>query len=131
MKNILLTFMNNSIQDKSSKQQELFPFIMGQDSIDSYVDAQKSLKEWKEAQRCWVESANVNLQLLQYAKALKEDENFTEIYIRQCIAQVNEALETCSNKLTEIGGYIATLEEAIRLFNNAIISYPIFNEGKQ
>ena len=123
--------MNNSIQDKSSKQQELFPFIMGQDSIDSYVDTQKSLKEWKEAQRCWVESANVNLQLLQYAKALKEDENFTEIYIRQCIAQANEALETCSNKLTEIGGYIATLEEAIRLFNNAIISYPIFNEGKQ
>ena len=123
--------MNNSIQDKSSKQQELFPFIMGQHSIDSYVDAQKSLKEWKEAQRCWVESANVNLQLLQYAKALKEDENFTEIYIRQCTARANEALETCSNKLTEIGGYIATLEEAIRLFNNAIISYPIFNEEKQ
>jgi len=123
--------MHYSIQDKSSKQQELFPFIMGQDSIDSYVDAQKSLKEWKEAQRCWVESANVNLQLLQYAKALKEDENFTVIYIRQCIAQANEALETCSNKLTEIGGYIATLEEAIRLFNNAIISYPIFNEVKQ
>jgi len=123
--------MNYSRADKSSKQQELFPFIMGKDSIDSYVDAQKSLKEWKEAQRCWVESANVNLQLLQYAKALKEDENFTEIYIRQCIAQANEALETCSNKLTEIGGFIATLEEAIRLFNNAIISYPIFNEAKQ
>jgi hypothetical protein len=123
--------MHYPIQDKSSKQQELFPFIMGQDSIDSYVDAQKSLKEWKEAQRCWVESANVNLQLLQYAKALKEDENFTEIYIRQCTARANEALETCSNKLTEIGGYIATLEEAIRLFNNAIISYPIFNEEKQ
>ena len=123
--------MNYCKEDKSAKQQELFPFIMGQNSIDSYVDAQKSLKEWKEAQRCWVESANVNLQLLQYAKALKEDENFTEIYIRQCIAQANEALETCSNKLTEIGGYIATLEKAIRLFNNAIISYPIFNEGKQ
>ena len=123
--------MHYSIQDKSSKQQELFPFIMGQDSIDSYVDAQKSLKEWKEAQRCWVESANVNLQLLQYAKALKEDENFTEIYIRQCTAQANEALETCSSKLTEIGSYIATLEEAIRLFNNAIISYPIFNEANQ
>ena len=113
------------------KQQELFPFIMGQDSIDSYVDAQKSLKEWKEAQRCWVESANVNLQLLQYAKALKEDENFTEIYIKQCIAQANESLEICSSKLTEIGSYIATLEEAIRLFNNAIISYPIFNEANQ
>ena len=123
--------MHYPIQDKSSKQQELFPFIIGQQSIDSYVDAQKSLKEWKEAQRCWVESANVNLQLLQYAKALKEDENFTEIYIRQCTARANEALETCSNKLTEIGGYIATLEEAIRLFNNAIISYPIFNEVKQ
>ena len=123
--------MHYPIQDKSSKQQELFPFIIGQHSIDSYIDAQKSLKEWKEAQRCWVESANVNLQLLQYAKALKEDENFTEIYIRQCIAQANEALETCSNKLTEIGGFIATLEEAIRLFNNAIISYPIFNEAKQ
>jgi hypothetical protein len=115
----------------SNKQQELFPFIIGQHSIDSYVDAQKSLKEWKEAQRCWVESANVNLQLLQYAKALKEDENFTEIYIRQCIAKANEALETCSSELTEIGSYIATLEEAIRLFNNAIISYPIFNEANQ
>ena len=113
------------------KQQELFPFIMGQDSIDSYVDAQKSLKKWKKVQRGYVSSANVNLELLQYAKALKEDENFTEIYIRQCTAQANEALETCSNKLTEIGGYIATLEEAIRLFNNAIISYPIFNEEKQ
>ena len=123
--------MHYSIQDKSSKQQELFPFIMGQHSIDSYVDAQKSLKEWKEAQRCWVESANVNLQLLQYAKALKEDENYTEIYIRQCTAQANDALETCSTELTEIGSYIATLEEAIRLFNNAIISYPIFNEAKQ
>ena len=123
--------MHYSIQDKSSKQQELFRFIMGQDSIDSYVDAQKSLKEWKEAQRCWVESANVNLQLLQYAKALKEDENFTEIYIRQCIAQANDALETCSTELTEIGSYIATLEEAIRLFNNAMISYPVFNEANQ
>ena len=123
--------MNNSIQDKSSKQQELFPFIMGQDSIDSYVDAQKSLKEWKEAQRCWVESANVNLELLQYAKALKEDENFTEIYIRQCTAQANEALETCSSKLTEIGSYIATLEEAIRLFNEAIISYPSYRQIAQ
>ena len=123
--------MHYSIQDKSSKQQELFPFIMGQDSIDSYVDAQKSLKEWKEAQRCWVESANVNLQLLQYAKALKEDENFTEIYIRQCIAQANDALETCSTELTEIASYIATLEEAIRLFNNAMISYPVFNEANQ
>ena len=123
--------MHYSIQDKSSKQQELFPFIMGQDSIDSYVDAQKSLKEWKEAQRCWVESANVNLELLQYAKALKEDENFTEIYIRQCIAQANDALETCSTELTEIGSYIATLEEAIRLFNNAMISYPVFNEANQ
>ena len=123
--------MHHSIQDKSSKQQELFPFIMGQDSIDSYVDAQKSLKEWKEAQRCWVESANVNLQLLQYAKALKEDENFTEIYIRQCTAQANDALETCSTELTEIGSYIATLEEAIRLFNNAMISYPVFNEANQ
>ena len=123
--------MHYSIQDKSSKQQELFPFIMGQDSIDSYVDAQKSLKEWKEVQRAWVSSANVNLELLQYAKALKEDENFTEIYIRQCTAQANEALQTCSSKLTETGGYIATLEEAIRLFNNAIISYPIFNEAKQ
>ena len=123
--------MNDCIADKSANQPELFPFIMGQDSIDSYVEAQKSLKEWKEAQRCWVSSANVNLQLLHYAKALKEDENFTEIYIRQCTARANEALKTCSNKLTEIGGYIATLEEAIRLFNNAIISYPIFNEEKQ
>ena len=114
-----------------NKQQELFPFIMGQESIDNYVDAQQSLKEWKEAQRCWVESANVNLQLLQYAKALKEDENFTEIYIRQCTAQANEALQTCSSKLTEIGGYIATLEEAIRLFNKAIISYPMYIESTQ
>ena len=113
------------------KQQELFPFIMGQDSIDSYVDAQKSLKEWKEVQRGWLSSANVNLQLLQYAKALKEDENFTEIYIRQCTAQANDALETCSSKLTEIGSYIATLEEAIRLFNEAIISYPSYRQIAQ
>ena len=123
--------MNYRRVDKTAKQQELFPFIIGQHSIDSYVDAQKSLKEWKEAQRCWVESANVNLQLLQYAKALKEDENFTEIYIRQCTAQANEALETCSSKLTEIGGYIATLEEAIRLFNEAIISYPSYRQIAQ
>ena len=123
--------MHYSIQDKSSKQQELFPFIMGQDSIDSYVDAQKSLKEWKEVQRSYVSSANVNLQLLQYAKALKEDENFTEIYIRQCTAQANEALETCSSKLTEIGSYIDTLEEAIRLFNEAIISYPSYRQIAQ
>ena len=104
---------------------------MGQHSINSYVDVQKSLKEWKEAQRCWVESANVNLQLLQYAKALKEDENFTEIYIRQCTAQANDALETCSTELTEIASYIATLEEAIRLFNKAIISYPMYIESTQ
>ncbi|MDA9970878.1 hypothetical protein N9E75_00030 [Gammaproteobacteria bacterium] len=116
---------------KVNKQKELFPFIMGQDSIDSYVDAQKSLKEWKEVQRGWLSSANANLQLLQYAKALKEDENFTEIYIRQCTAQANEALQTCSSKLTEIGGYIATLEEAIRLFNKAIISYPMYIESTQ
>ena len=123
--------MHHSTKYKSSKQQELFPFIMGQDSIDSYVEAQKSLKEWKEVQRGLLSSANVNLQLLQYAKALKEDENFTEIYIRQCTAQANEALETCSSKLTEIGGYIATLEEAIRLFNEAIISYPSYRQIAQ
>ena len=116
----------NNIQPSVNKQQELFPFIMSQDSIDSYVEAQKSLKEWKEVQRGWLSSANVNLQLLQCAKALKEDENFTEIYIRQCTAQANEALETCSTELTEIGSYIATLEEAIRLFNEAIISYPSY-----
>ena len=116
---------------KVNKQKELFPFIMGQDSIDSYVDAQKSLKEWKEVQRGWLSSANANLQLLQYAKALKEDENFTEIYIRQCTAQANEALETCSSKLTEVGSYIATLEEAIRLFNEAIISYPSYGQIAQ
>ena len=123
--------MRSSKVNQTVNQLELFPFIMGQDSIDSYVEAQKSLKEWREAQRGWLSSANVNLQLLQCAKALKEDENFTEIYIRQCTAQANEALETCSTELTEIGSYIATLEEAIRLFNNAIISYPIFNEAKQ
>ena len=116
---------------KLNKQQELFPFIMAQDSIDSYVEAQKSLKEWREAQRGWLSSANVNLQLLQCAKALKEDENFTEIYIRQCTAQANEALETCSSKLTEIGSFIATLEEAIRLFNEAIISYPTYRQIAQ
>jgi len=112
-------------------QLELFPFIMGQHSIDSYVEAQKSLKEWKEAQRSWLSSANVNLQLLQCAKALKEDENFTEIYIRQCTAQANDALETCSTELTEIASYIATLEEAIRLFNEAIISYPSYRQIAQ
>jgi hypothetical protein len=123
--------MRSSKVNQTANQLELFPFIMGQDSIDSYVEAQKSLKEWKEVQRAWVSSANVNLELLQYAKALKEDENFTEIYIRQCTAQANEALQTCSSKLTETGGYIATLEEAIRLFNEAIISYPSYRQIAQ
>ena len=123
--------MRSSKVNQTVNQLELFPFIMGQDSIDSYVEAQKSLKEWREAQRGWLSSANVNLQLLQCAKALKEDENFTEIYIRQCTAQANEALETCSSKLTEIGSCIATLEEAIRLFNEAIISYPTYRQIAQ
>ena len=43
----------------------------------------------------------------------------------------NEALQTCSSKLTETGGYIATLEEAIRLFNEAIISYPSYRQIAQ
>ena len=120
--------MHHSIQDKSSKQQELFPFIMGQDSIDSYVDAQKSLKEWKEVQRGWLSSANANLQLLQYAKALKEDENFTEIYIRQCTAQANEALQTCLSKLTEIEETIVTVEELIGLYNDFIVSFPTYTK---
>jgi hypothetical protein len=109
-------------------QSQLFPFIMGQDSIDSYVDAQKSLKEWKEVQRAWVSSANVNLELLQYAKALKEDENFTEIYIRQCTAQANEALQTCAAKLTEIEEIIATVVELIGFYNDFIISFPSYTK---
>ncbi len=120
--------MHHSIQDKSSKQQELFPLIIDQELIDNYVEAQKSLKEWKEAQRGWVSSANVNLELLQYAKALKEDENFTELYIRQCIAKANKALQTCAAKLTEIEEIIATVEELIGFYNDFIISFPSYTK---
>lgn len=123
--------MNYCRVDKSSKQQELFPFILDQESIDNYVQYQKDLKEWKDVYQKYVDAANANLRIIGYCKVLKDSENFNELDLRRRTEKANEALQTCTKNLAGITDQMNRLQEAIRIYNEVIISHPMYIESTQ
>ena len=123
-----LNSMNNSIQYQSSKQLELFPFMLDQESIDNYVQYQKDLKEWKDLYQKYVDAANANLRVIGYCKVLKDHKDFNELDLRRRTEKANEALQTCTKNLAGITDQMNRLQEAIRIYNEAIIVYSNYEE---
>lgn len=123
-----LNSMNNSIQYQSSKQLELFPFMLDQESIDNYVQYQKDLKEWKDVYQKYVDAANANLRVIGYCKVLKDHKDFNELDLRRRTEKANEALQTCTKNLAGITDQMNRLQEAIRIYNEAIIVYSNYEE---
>ncbi|MDA9763666.1 hypothetical protein N9D36_07075 [Gammaproteobacteria bacterium] len=121
--------MNYCRADKSSKQQELFPFILDQESIDNYVQYQKDLNEWKDAYQKYVDAANANLRIIDYCKVLKDSENFNELDLRRRTENANEALQTCTKNLAGITDQMNRLQEAIGIYNEVIVSYSMYTES--
>ena len=123
--------MNYCRVDKSSKQQELFPFILDQESIDNYVQYQKDLKEWKDVYQKYVDAANANLRIIGYCKVLKDSENFNELDLRRRTENAKEAVQTCTKNLAGITDQMQRLQEAIGVYNEFIVSYPMYIESNQ
>ena len=117
--------------DKSSKQQELFPFILDQESIDNYVQYQKDLKEWKDIYQKYVDAANAHIRVIGYCKVLKDSENFNELDLRRRTVDAKEAVQTCTKNLAGITDQMQRLQEAIGVYNEFIVSYPMYIESNQ
>ena len=115
----------------TDKQQELFPFILDQESIDNYVQYQKDLKEWKDVYQKYVDAANANLRIIGYCKVLKDSENFNELDLRRRTADAKEAVQTCTKNLAGITDQMQRLQEAIGVYNEFIVSYPMYIESNQ
>ena len=115
----------------SNKQQELFPFILDQESIDNYVQYQKDLKDWKDVYQKYVDAANANLRIIGYCKVLKDSENFNELDLRRRTADAKEAVQTCTKNLAGITEQMQRLQEAIGVYNEFIVSYPMYIESNQ
>ena len=113
------------------KQQELFPFMLDQESIDNYVQYQKDLKEWKDVYQKYVDAANANIRVIGYCKVLKDHKDFNELDLRRRTEKANEALQTCTKNLAGITDQMNRLQYAIGIYNEAIISYPMFIESTQ
>ena len=123
--------MNYCREDKSAKQMELFPFILDQESIDNYVQYQKDLKEWKDIYQKYVDAANAHIRVIGYCKVLKDSENFNELDLRRRTEQANEALQTCTKNLAGITDQMNRLQDAMRIYNEAIIAYSNYEESSQ
>jgi len=115
----------------TDKQQELFPFILDQESIDNYVQYQKDLKEWKDVYQQYLDAANANLRIIGYCKVLKDSENFNELDLRRRTADAKEAVQTCTKNLAGITDQMQRLQEAIGVYNEFIVSYPMYIESNQ
>ena len=113
------------------KQQELFPFMLDQESIDNYVQYQKDLSEWKVAYQKYEEAANANLRVIGYCNVLKDHKNFNELDLRRRTEKANEALQTCTKNLAGITDQMSRLQDAIRIYNEAIIAYSNYEESSQ
>jgi len=120
--------MNDCKEDKSAKQQELFPFMLDQESIDNYVQYQKDLSEWKVAYQKYEEAANANLRVIGCCNVLKDHKNFNELDLRRRTEKANEALQTCTKNLAGITDQMSRLQDAIRIYNEAIIAYSNYEE---
>lgn len=113
------------------KQQELFPFMLDQESIDNYVQYQKDLNEWKNVYQKYVDAANANLRVISYCKVLKDHKDFNELDLRRRSEKANEALQTCTKNLAGITDQMNRLQEAIGIYNEVIISHPMYIESTQ
>ena len=123
--------MNYCRADKPTKQQELFPFILDQESIDNYVQYQKDLKEWKDIYHKYVDAATANLRIIGYCKVLKDSENFNELDLRRRTADAKEAVQTCTKTFAGITDKMQRLQEAFGVYNEFIVSYPMYIESNQ
>ena len=111
-----------------ANQSELFPFMLDQESIDNYVQYQKDLSEWKDVYQKYVDAANANLRVIGYCKVLKDHKDFNELDLRRRTEKANEALKTCTKNLAGITDQMNRLQEAIRIYNEAIIVYSNYEE---
>ena len=113
------------------KQQELFPFMLDQESIDNYVQYQKDLSEWKDVYQKYVDAANANSRVIGYCKVLKDHKDFNELDLRRRTADAKEAVQTCTKNLAGITEQMQRLQEAIGVYNEFIVSYPMYIESNQ
>ena len=123
--------MSSSKVNQTANQLELFPFMLDQESIDNYVQYQKDLKEWKDVYQKYVDAANANLRVIGYCKVLKDHKDFNELDLRRRTEKANEALQTCTKNLAGITDQMNKLQDAIRIYNEAIIAYSNYAESSQ
>jgi len=120
--------MRSSKVNQTANQLELFPFMLDQESIDNYVQYQKDLSEWKVAYQKYEEAANANLRVIGCCNVLKDHKNFNELDLRRRTEKANEALQTCTKNLAGITDQMSRLQDAIRIYNEAIIAYSNYEE---
>ena len=123
--------MSSSKVNQTANQLELFPFMLDQESIDNYVQYQKDLSEWKDVYQKYVDAANANLRVIGYCKVLKGHKDFNELDLRRRTEKANEALQTCTKNLAGITDQMNRLQEAIGIYNEVIISHPMYIESSQ
>jgi hypothetical protein len=123
--------MSSPKVNQTANQLELFPFMLDQESIDNYVQYQKDLSEWKDVYQKYVDAANANLRVIGYCKVLKDHKDFNELDLRRRTEKANEALQTCTKNLAGITDQMNRLQDAIRIYNEAILVYSNYEESSQ
>ena len=123
--------MSSSKVNQTANQLELFPFMLDQESIDNYVQYQKDLSEWKDVYQKYVDAANANLRVIGYCKVLKDHKDFNELDLRRRTEKANEALQTCTKNLAGITDQMNRLQDAMRIYNEAILAYSNYEESSQ
>ena len=123
--------MRSSKVNQTANQLELFPFMLDQESIDNYVQYQKDLSEWKDVYQSYLDAANANLRVIGYCKVLKDHKDFNELDLRRRTEKANEALQTCTKNLAGITDQMNRLQDAIRIYNEAILAYSNYEESSQ
>ena len=123
--------MSTSKVNQTANQLELFPFMLDQESIDNYVQYQKDLSDWKDVYQQYVDAANANLRVIGYCKVLKDHKDFNELDLRRRTEKANEALQTCTKNLAGITDQMNRLQDAIRIYNEAILAYSNYEESSQ
>ena len=123
--------MSSSKVNQTANQLELFPFMLDQESIDNYMQYQKDLSEWKDVYQKYVDAANANLRVIGYCKVLKDHKDFNELDLRRRTEKANEALQTCTKNLAGITDQMNRLQDAIRIYNEAILVYSNYEESSQ
>ena len=123
--------MRSSKVNQTANQLELFPFMLDQESIDNYVQYQKDLSDWKDIYQKYVDAANANLRVIGYCKVLKDHKDFNELDLRRRTEKANEALQTCTKNLAGIKDQMNRLQDAIRIYNEAILVYSNYEATSQ